>query len=37
MNNKPNSNQHLDFIIYADDTTLDKTIEFSLLMKTPIH
>ena len=28
MNDTPNSSRHLDFIIYADDTTLFNTIEF---------
>ena len=29
MNNIPNSSRHLDFILYADDTTLFNTIEIS--------
>ena len=29
MNDIPNSSRHLDFILYADDTTLFNTIEFS--------
>ena len=28
MNDTPNSSRHLDFILYADDTTLFNTIEF---------
>ena len=30
MNDMPNSSRHLDFILYADDTTLFNTIEFSI-------
>ena len=29
MNDIPNSSNHLDFILYTDDTTLFSTIEFS--------
>ena len=37
MNDIPNSSRHLDFILYAHDTTLFNTIELSALMKTQIH